>query len=101
VDVVVLLLVGRRIVQERLHHGLLAHPVLGHGRSELGGTSVDRLHSDVVDGALVHGRYVLNVVGYAVVNSHRYRLPHLLRDPAQLAPVLGVQVAEPVQRASC
>jgi hypothetical protein len=59
VYVVVLLLVGRRVVQERLHHGFLAHAVLSHGRSELSGTRIDRLHCDVVDGPFVDLCYIL------------------------------------------
>jgi hypothetical protein len=48
-QVVVLLLVGGGVVQQALHHGLLAHSVLGHGRSELGGTRIHRLHGYVVN----------------------------------------------------
>jgi hypothetical protein len=98
VHVVVLLLVGRRVVQERLHHGLLAHSVLGHGRSELSGTRIHRLHRDVVDGPLVDVGHILHVIRHTLIDRHGRRSPHPLGDLPQGGPVLGVQVPEPFQR---
>jgi hypothetical protein len=97
VDVVVLLVMRGREVQQALHHGLLAHSVLSHGRSELGGSRIHRLHGDVVDGPLVDLGHVLHVIRDALVDVHR-RPPHLLSDLAQGCPVLGMQVPEAVQR---
>jgi hypothetical protein len=98
VYVVVLLLVGRRIVQERLHHGLLAHSVLSHGRSELSGSRVHRLHRDVVDGPLVNVGDMLHIICDTLVDRHGRRSPHPLGDLPQGGPVLSMHVPEPFQR---
>jgi hypothetical protein len=95
---VVLLVVGRGQIQERLHHLLLALPVLSHSRPELGGAVVQHLHCDVVDGPLVYCSHVLSVVRDALVDSRGRRLPHPLGDLPQGGPVLGMQVPQPGQR---
>jgi hypothetical protein len=80
VQVVVLLLMGRRIIQQALHHGLLALPVLSHRRPELGGSDVEHLHGHVVYGPLVDGGHILCVVRHALIDLHGRRPPHPLRD---------------------
>jgi hypothetical protein len=100
VEVVVCLLVGASIIQKALHHGLLVHSPLGHGRSDLGGACIHGLHGDVVNGPFVDRRYVLHVVRDALVDGN-WCPPHLLCNLAQSGPVLGMQVTEPFQRSIC
>jgi hypothetical protein len=97
-DVVMLLLVGCRIVQQTLHHLLLAHAVLSHGRSELCGAVVKHLHCYVVYGPFVHSGYVLCVVvRHTLVHLYHLRLPQSLGDLAQGTPVFRMHVPESVQ----
>jgi len=84
---------GAGEVEQALHHRLLPHPPLGHGRSDLSRPGVHGLHGDVVDGAFVDLGHVLHVIRDTLVDL-LHRSPHLLGDRPQGGPVLGVHVAE-------
>jgi hypothetical protein len=92
---VVCLLVRASVVEQALHHRLLVHPPLGHGRSDLSRPGVHGLHGDVVDGAFVDLGHVLHIVRDTLVDLHRSP-PHLLGDCPQGGPVLGMHVTKPV-----
>jgi hypothetical protein len=96
-----LLLVGRSVVQERLHHGLLAHSVLSHGRSELSGTRIHSLHRNIVDASFVYLGHILHVIRHTLIDRHGRRSPHPLGDLPQGGPVIRVQVPQVGQRSIC